>query len=269
MAGPTAAEFFEPQTRPQLSQGDIVLSPSTILWSETARPPLNFGTPAPPQLGGSVTVPVWDDYGVVPLTVAEARWSPVMILSHDCELDKEFNRRVEQLIKEGRTESEAIDIATADESLDPHVVVSPLIPYADVPTELHAAIRDASRIGFIPVPAAPAFDNEEFLVDLSRVSTVERRLINRFGKVASLTDDARGAVQFKIAEAFATRSLSTLDHIEGLIGQRIAGIETYRKTAKATSLVLRLEDGNSIHMEIKAPRASLKEEILRKLKGKD
>ena len=104
------SEFFLPEPQPVLSQGDIVLSPSVVLWQEHQYS-IEFVVPAAPQLGASVSAPVWDPYaegeGSAPYVTHEARWSPVMILSHSCELDKEFNRKAADLIKDGVPKEEA------------------------------------------------------------------------------------------------------------------------------------------------------------------
>jgi hypothetical protein len=55
------SDFFLPEPHPVLSQGDIVLSPSTVLWQENQYS-MEFVVPAAPELGDAVTGPIWDPY---------------------------------------------------------------------------------------------------------------------------------------------------------------------------------------------------------------
>ncbi|MGQ0813192.1 MAG: hypothetical protein ACT4O1_01850 [Gemmatimonadota bacterium] len=212
-----------------------------------------------------MTVPLWDDYGEgsAPMAVGEALWSPAMILSHDCEIDKEFNREVEKLLRDGLTEEQAQEAASENETLDPYILASPILPYSAIETSQHAGIRQGDRIGYFPVPASQFFDDEPVFVDLSRISTLDRRLILRYDKIASLSEPANGVLRFKLAEALATRGLSTLAEIEAVIGQQIVGAEAIHKNKKATALVLRLASGDELHLEIKRPREAITRELLR------
>ncbi|MHB8340131.1 MAG: hypothetical protein ACYDB7_03025 [Mycobacteriales bacterium] len=51
----------------------------------------------------------------------------VMVTSHDCQLEKEWNRRRSELLAQGRTEEEAAVEAAEDPTLDRTLVASPLI----------------------------------------------------------------------------------------------------------------------------------------------
>lgn len=259
MAGPRASDFFLDSLKDQLSQGDIVLAPTAVLWSDDTRAP-EFMIPSPPELGGHVEVPVWDSYdgAEAPLTVAEVRWSPAVVLSHDCELDKEFNRAVSEYLESGDiTEEEAIARASADSSLDPYVLVTPVLGYEVVPEEMHEGIRQGQTIGYFPIPPAPLFDDEELLLDLRRVTTVDRQLITRYEKLASLTQEAAGVLRYKLSEAMAWRSLAVLPEIEAMVGQTVRDLEISRKSRKKTALALHLGDGSVVHLEIRTPPPGL------------
>src|SRR5262245_24591963 len=52
----------------------------------------------------------------------------VMVTSHDCHHDKEWNSARSALIRSGHTEDEAERIADADPRLDRHFQASPLVP---------------------------------------------------------------------------------------------------------------------------------------------
>lgn len=267
MGPPDAAGFFLDTPKPQLSQGDIVLAPTVILWSEQARPPL-FDIPAPPPLGSTTTVPLWDEYTVEPpMTVAEGLWGPAMVVSHDCELDKEFNREVDRLIRDGESETAAAERATEMDTLDQLILLSPLVPYEDISPDQRDGIRSGDRIGFFPIPATPIFDDEAFAIDLRRIATVERRLVQRHEKLCSLHGAAASVLRFKLAEVFATRRLSTLAELEAVVGQQIRHMDIVSKSKRTTSLALYLSDGTILHLEIRAPREGLTKQVLRVIRG--
>lgn len=259
MAAPSATDYFRESPYEQLSQGDLVLVPSVVLWTPDQSRPAKFEIPAPPDLGGKSTIPLWDTYGGPPMTVAECRWGPAMILSNDCDLDKEFNREVTRLVEAGYDVESAEARASADPALDPLVVVAALHPYDDLSADQHAGVQSGQRIGYLPVPPAPMLDNLPMFIDLSQPCTVERHLIaQRFASLAPLTS---GVLRYKLAELYAARDLTPLVGLQNAIGQRITGVTTDPKNAKATCLVLQLEDGTTVHLEVRTPKPSLQERL--------
>lgn len=109
-----------------LRQGDIILCPSTAILD---GPTDGTGIPrAPAVLGDTAVGRLWNDApDPVPDASYEARWSPVLVLSHDCELEKEFNERVVELVSAGMSEDAAIEEACVDPTLDPFAMVAPLL----------------------------------------------------------------------------------------------------------------------------------------------
>jgi hypothetical protein len=269
MEPPSAQSFFLDEPKPQLSQGDIVLAPTVEIWSEKARAPL-FMTSNAPDVGGTSTIALWDDYAgdTIPIPVAEVRWSPAMVLSHDCEIDKEFNRERERLVAAGYDEDHATAEASENETLDPHVLLSPLLPYEEAPIDQHSGIRSGGRIAFFPVPPSPIFDDEEFFADLGRICTVERKLVLRYRQLASIGGVAAGVLRYKLSEALASRDLATLAELQAIVGQQITGLEIESKTKKSTALIMHLGDGTTLHMEIRTPRESLRSVINRIIPGR-
>lgn len=246
-----------------LRQGDIVLAPSTVLFSadEVAVP--DDGDHSPDCLGASVRKRLWrDGPPLVPNVVAETLWSPVLVLSHDCQLEKDFNERVRGLIAEGLTLEEAIAEASADPSLDPLAVVAPLEPYSAIPPQRHAGIRSCDRIGYFPLDALPG-DGGDYVVDLGRACTISVGLLPLSAKVASLTPDSVAELRYKLAEAYAIRDLAVLVELEAMIGHRITRAEALPKSKKKSALVLHLDNGDLVHLEIRRPRDELPDEITR------
>ena len=197
-------EWLE-RPNPTLRQGDVVLAPSATLLvpddGESAA-----GVPsAPTRLGGRVRVPAWRSSPTTPDAVVEAWWTPVLVLSHDCHLEKDFNERVRQLMADGVAEDEAVTEASADPSLDPFAVVAPLQPYADFPEHRHASLRSGDRIGYFPLDLLPG-DGGDYVVDLGRVATVSVMLLPQRLKVASLAPAPLGELRYKLAETYAAAS---------------------------------------------------------------
>ncbi|MBV9110374.1 MAG: hypothetical protein JO306_13260, partial [Gemmatimonadetes bacterium] len=149
--------------------------------------------------------PAWRSSPTTPDAVVEAWWTPVLVLSHDCHLEKDFNERVRQLMADGVAEDEAVTEASADPSLDPFAVVAPLQPYADFPEHRHASLRSGDRIGYFPLDLLPG-DGGDYVVDLGRVATVSVMLLPQRLKVASLAPAPLGELRYKLAETYAAAS---------------------------------------------------------------
>jgi hypothetical protein len=248
---------------PTLRQGDIVLAPSALLVPPTER---DLGGPrnGPPHLGEAQRMALWDSRGDVlsPDVSAEVRFSPVLVVSHDCELEKDFNERVRELLGEGRSEEEAVAEAEADPTLDPYAVVAPVLPYTSVPERRHAGIRGGQRIGYFALDQLPG-DGGDYLVDLGRLCTVSVGLLPQRAKVASLGPESVYELRYKLSEAYAIRDLAVLQELERLTGRTIVRAVALPKSAKKTSLQLHLDDGDIVHLEIRKGGEALPEEIVR------
>lgn len=246
-----------------LRQGDIVLAPSALLLPLGER---DLGAPrsGPGRLGETQRLALWESRGgtAPPDVSAEVRFSPVLVVSHDCELEKDFNERVRELIGEGRSEANAISEAEGDPTLDPYAVVAPILPYASVPERRHGGIQSGQRIGYLPLDRLPG-DGGDYLVDLGRLCTVSVELLPQRAKVASLGVESVYELRYKLSEAYAIRDLAVLQELERLTGRTIVRAVALPKSAKKTSLQLHLDDGDIVHLEIRKPREALPEEIVR------
>jgi uncharacterized protein YoaH (UPF0181 family) len=254
---------YLPGPGPLLRQGDIVLAPSVVLLAgdeAVADPSL----PAPPQFGQRRFSWLWQPGAAsqVPDVIAETLVAAVLVLSHECHLEKDFNERIRAFMAAGMPRDEAVEAASADPALDPFAVVAPLRPYSSVPANRHAGIRVNDRIGYFALDAVPG-DGGDYLVDLGRTCTVSVRLLPKSAKVASLAPDAVAELRFKLAEAYAIRDLSVIAELQAMVGQRIRHAEALPKSKKKSALVLHLENGEIVHLEIRRPRDELPEEITR------
>lgn len=247
-----------------LRQGDIILCPTAPILKGASEP--SDVPRAPTALGDTVIGRLWiEPIDPVPHASYEACWSPVLVLSHDCELEKEFNERVVELIAGGMSQEAAIEDASADPTLDPFAVVAPLLPYSMFPGHQFEGIRSGQRIGVLPVDQVPG-DGGNYVVDLFRPSVVSAMLLPQGLKVASLAPRSVFELRYKLTEAYATRDLAVLTELEALVGHTITGVEAIPKAKKKTGLILHLQDAESVHLEIRWPRESLGSEIVRRPK---
>lgn len=207
MTGTEADHFYLPVAAEQVSQGDLFLVPTCTAWAAESR--ADSGPAAavafPPRIGASVLTRAWEESAAlergVSSTAVETRWGPALILSHDCEIDKDFNEEVDRLIaEEGLPESDAIQIASRNPDLDGFVTVAPLLSYGEIPEHKHPGIRSGQRIGYFPLQPIPGFGTAEYAVHLTRIATVDRQLLTSGLKVASLEPEMVRRLQYKVAE---------------------------------------------------------------------
>lgn len=248
-------DYYLAGARPLLSQGDIYLAPNVVAWSGEEHPAA-IVPPAPSSPGQVTYVPAWAGDGAAPSVTLGTSWTPVLVVSHDCELDKEFNEAVDALVAAGTSEEDAIEAASADPTLDRYVLVSPLLPYDDrvVRRERWDSIRAAQKIGYYPLPPMADYEDAEFLVHLSRISTVERALIESCPKVGSTSEKARALLRFKLAEAHASRNLTLVSRLESAIAQAIVDIRTVKAKRGDATVALILESGNELHLSARVDR---------------
>ena len=261
---PGDASYFEKARRPQLSQGDIFLAPAAVVTQAVNPAPGPLRSAAlPPMAGEAVTVLAWGDprfepMGGIPAVAIVVTWVPVMVLSHDCEIDKDFNESVDRHRRANPELSEALATAMfADRAdLDPYVLIAPLLPYDDVliPAWRHEGIRQAARIGYIPVPPIPNYGANDYCVPLTRMCTVQRQLLDERFQVASLSESARCIVRFKLAEALASRNLSVVSNPEAAVGRTIADVRTLKSKQSSATLALILDDGSELQVDAKPDR---------------
>jgi hypothetical protein len=244
--------FYLPHRQKLLSQGDLYLVPTSMAWSHEGTTDSLTQPPAtPPRIGGSVITHAWGSIGArqagVPVTGIETRWGPAMVLSHNCEIDKDFNEAVDHLVdEEGLEEAAAKEAASRDWDLDRYIVVAPLLSYEEISGRKHPGIRTGQRIGYFPVPPIPEFGAADYAVHLSRLATVERRLLRPGLKIASLETHSVKRLQYKIAEVFASRRLTLVSEIEAAVGREIVRVQAVKQSRKKATVSLTLDDGTGV-----------------------
>lgn len=247
-----------------LRQGDVILAPTAVLLSSNEAEAGDAVPDPPARLGGRTRTLPWNPAGsrVAPGTVVETLWAPVLVISHDCQLEKEFNERIRELAAAGISLEDAREQASSDPSLDPFAVVAPLQPYDVFPVPKHASMRAGDRIGYFPLDALPG-DGGDYVVDLNRLSTVSVQLLPHAGKVTSLAPPSVAELRYKLAEAYSIRDLSVLAELEAMVGHTILRAEALPKSKKKSALVLHLDNGDFVHLEIRRPRDELPAEVTR------
>jgi hypothetical protein len=251
-------ELYLTEPRPLLSQGDVYLAPAVLAWSSASRSAIPLVPPAPGEPGRTAFVPAWrhEASSVAPGVTLATSWTPVLVISHDREIDKEFNEYVDALIREGVPPDEAEARAGAMPELDPYILVSPLLPYdeQELAPDRWDVVRTGRKLGYLPLPAMPSYEDDEFFIHLSRICTIERRLLVPAYKAVSLTEFGRGLLRFKLAEALSSRNLSLVSKLEQAIGHRIADVRTLKVKRQDATVALVLDDGSEIQVAVRVDR---------------
>ena len=232
-----AAENFYAAEAGGLQQGDILLSGVSRITADDGHSPLQWD-----QLDAQQVVLDDAKPGHEPLRVFTG-FGLVMVTSHDCQLEKEWNRRRSELIALGHTEDDAEAAATADNSLDRSVVASPLIDPDDLTTVDRGNLLGGYVVGYLPVPSSTDGNIPESVVDLTYRCTVDRLDVVR---VASLTSLARSQLRYALVRLDALRTPHLGFEVESVIGHRIEGATVPKKDP--LTVRLRLDDGRVIEL---------------------
>lgn len=219
-------------------QGDIVLCALSRVVAEDEY--------SPPQWA-----PI-DQYGV---SVNEAPYEagrPIylfaghglaMVISHDCHMDKEWNRRVRQLLKDGLSQQEAEEQADNDPLLDRNFTVSPLVAVADLPADPNM-LRKGNVLGYFPVPAHPAgLIPEASVVDLSYRCTIDRY---DTVPVTAISDSERTRLRYALMQFETLRSREVGFEIEQVVGRTIADVQVDQPAG--LDVRIELDDGQVLEL---------------------
>lgn len=148
-----------------------------------------------------------------------------MVLTHDCQLDKEWNQRVRELERSGKPREVAEEEASSDPSLDRTLVVSPLVD----PSELRGGqgnLLAGKVIGYLPVPPHPDDLVKECVVDLTYQCTVDRMDVV---KVSSISEAARKQLRYALIQLDALRTADLGFEIEAVVGRTIEKVEVPKR----------------------------------------
>jgi hypothetical protein len=208
-----------------LRQGDLVLAPTVVLEPGECEAP---GV-SPTALGEERSVQVWKAtkhlLPEAPTLKARVRWDLAMVLPHDCALEKEFNERVGELVRNGTPEDVAIEEASVDRTLDRLIAVAPIRAYEETTSKRKEGIRTGQRHGAFPVPASPTYCIEPGWVDLTAPTTLDRGFFSPNLRLASLTDRAADYLRASLARHWAYRDLARTDEISKALGRTIVDIK--------------------------------------------
>jgi hypothetical protein len=166
----------------------------------------------------------------------------VMVTSHDCQLEKEWNRRRSELIAGGKSDVDASAEATADPTLDRTLVVSPLVSVEDIKVD-RGQLLAGHVVGYVPVPASNDGLVPECVVDLSYRCTVDRFDVVRISSVSTL---ARSQLRYALVRLDSLRTPHLGFGIEDVIGRTIERAEVPQRDP--LTVRLHLDDGSVINL---------------------
>jgi hypothetical protein len=230
-----AARFFEASSGP-LKQGDILLAGVTRLMAEDQFCP-----------------PSWEELDEYVVTVESARpdgsalraaLGPalVMVTSHDCHLDKEWNRRRGELMRSGLSADEAENVAEQDPALDRTFTASPLIDPGDVNLD-RGNLLAGNAVGYLPVPASHDGLVPEAVVDLTYRCTVDRLDVFR---VCCVSNAVRAQLRYALARLDSLRATQLGFEVEEVLGHNITKVEIPRRDPMAVRL--HLDNGTTVDL---------------------
>jgi hypothetical protein len=232
-------DFYESHDEPR--QGDIILCGVSRIIGDDRYSPSQW------ESLDAHLLQVDDAWDVGrPLGIA-AGIGLAMVVTHDCQLDKEWNQRVREMQKNGMDTDAAEREASGDATLDRTLVVSPLVD----PTELRGGRGNllAGRvIGYLPVPTHPEQLVQECVVDLTYQCTIDRLDVV---KVTSISEAARKQLRYALIQLDALRTADLGFEVEAVIGRTIERVEV--PSRDPLTVRIRLDDGNVIHL-LQQPR---------------
>ncbi|MBU6245298.1 MAG: hypothetical protein KGP12_08800 [Actinomycetales bacterium] len=201
---------------------------------------------APARAAGPALMPA--------LRVAAGR-ALVMVCTHDCGLDEEFNAVVDELIKptdwERIDERTAQSMAKARDGFDRSFAVSPL---GDPSTVLVAGrpvdrglLMGGHNVCFLPVPELRVGDAvmvPEPVVDLTYRSTLDRPAFTQ--RITCISEPAMEPLGFALARLDVLRTPSLEVQLSVAVGQQITSAKVSRSNPLLVDLTL--ADGSRIEL---------------------
>lgn len=238
-------EVYSADTSRPIQQGDIFITSGVTRTAVQAAP---------------YTPPAWAPFSFVTNDLAAARDGLpalstvggrvlVMVVCHDCHLDKEANLYARGLVKAQKlSEDEAFALAESDDSLDRHVIVSPVVAIRDlVPAEdvsNQALIRRGRLLGYFPLPDDGRLGLQDVVVDLGLRATVDRLTLT--DRLVSLTDPTRIQLRYSLARMDSLRTPDIGHELDLALGQKITAV--LRPDSKRATVGLQLEDGSVLEL---------------------
>lgn len=229
-----AERFYVPATGP-LKQGDILLVGVARLVAQDRFSPR-----------------AWDRLDAHDVTIhgvrdgqdlrLEAGPALVVVTSHDCHFDKEWNIRRRSLMNEGLNEGEAGRVAEDDTTLDRAFTGSPLVYPSEIDRD-RGQLMAGRIVGYLPVPGSPDGLVPEAVADLSYRVTLDRMDVVR---VASVSAEARMHLRYALARLDSLRATTVGFELERVVGRHIEKVTFPRQNPLFVRL--HLDDGTSLEL---------------------
>ncbi|MHB1711711.1 MAG: hypothetical protein ACYCV7_09945 [Acidimicrobiales bacterium] len=251
MSGPAADEFYSTADEaPQ--QGDIFLAAVARIVADDDFTPQRWreldevhAELAPPLPAGALTLPA--------LRVAAGR-ALVMVTTHDCGMDKEFNAVVDALVDPvgpGLEEAAAVVAAEERVDLDRSLQVSPLIDPATVevsgiPVD-QGLLMSGRIVGYLPIPALVIDGTTlipEAVVDLNYRTTLDRLAYAQ--RLSCVSETARERLRYALARLDVLRTPTLEAQLSDAVGQRVVKARVHKKNQLVVQLTL--EDGSVLEL---------------------
>lgn len=229
-----ADEFFDDADGPP-RQGDILLAGVARLVAEDRYTPRAWAALDAAEL--AVDLPSRSH----PLRLATGP-ALVMVTSHDCHFDKEWNRLRSSLMRRGLSENVATRRANEDETLDRTFTASPLTTPDDLPVD-RRNLMSGRMVGYLPVPPSADGLVPEAVVDLTYRATLDRLDIVR---VASISRTARAQLRYALARLDSLRATTVGFDLEAVVGRYIERVTFPRR--HPLFVRLHLDDGQYVDL---------------------
>lgn len=225
----TAEPAYLPANGP-LNQGDILIAPVARISASDRFVPDRWD-----RLDQTEVTVDRSELGEEAIHVMSGR-ALVMVTSHDCHHDKEWNTERNRLIRSGVDSEEAAAIAEDDPTLDRTFQASPLVPLADFDAGSRGNYQAGRVVGYFPVPAPPDGSFPESVVDLTYRCTVDRKAIT--GRQWCLSATERDRLRYAVARFDSFRTVEIVATIEAAIGKSISDVRVDTTSALTVELVL-------------------------------
>lgn len=184
--------------------------------------------------------------------------SLVMVTTHDCGHDKEFNAVVDKLLKEreiSEDDSEEVSAVMAeverDITLDRSFQVSPLLDPLSVEVaglKVDQSLLLAGRfVGYLPVPPFVVDGVEvipQAVVDLNYRATIDR--IGYVSRLTSISEEARQILRYALARLDVLRTPTLEAELSEAIGQEIKNARIDKRNPLLVKLTL--ADGSVLEL---------------------
>jgi hypothetical protein len=229
-----AEDFYEWHQEPR--QGDIVLCGVARVIADDRHSP---GPWEPIDSHFVQIADAWEEGR--PLGLA-AGISLAMVVTHDCQLDKDWNQRVKELQRGGMTQERAEEEASKDATLDRALGVCPLVDPADLRGG-RGNLLAGRVIGYLPVPQHPESLIDDCVVDLTYQCTVDRVDVV---KVAAVSEQARKQLRYALIQLDALRTADLGFQVEAVVGRTISGVDIPARSP--LEVRIRLDDGQELRL---------------------